>query len=185
VVKLLDYALIPAQHVIGNMGKSDVAVERMTDLRTGLADRRPLLCAPLFGRVAHAPQGGAYGFAYDRSVYGAIAYDRQSGAYGFAYDQASPVAAGRRALDKCGSPGCALVLEFVDGCGAYATGPNAAAGAGSDYTRTTAEDRALAQCRSAGGNCQVQVWTCNSTPGTEPPPTAPLEPGLYFGPLRR
>ena len=118
------------------------------------------------------------------SFYGAIAYDRQSGAYGFAYDQPSPVAAGRRALDKCGSPGCALVLEFADGCGAYATGPNAAAGAGSDYTRTTAEDRALAQCRSAGGNCQVQVWTCNSTPGTESP-IAPLEPGLYFGPLPR
>jgi len=121
------------------------------------------------------------------SFYGAIAYDRQSGAYGFAYDQPSPVAAGRRALDKCGSPGCTLVLEFVDGCGAYATGPNAAAGAGSDYTRTTAEDRALAQCRSAGGNCQVQVWTCNSTPGTEPL-TVPLEPpygGLYFRPAPR
>ena len=98
------------------------------------------------------------------SFYGAIAYDRQGGAYGFAYDQPSPVAAGRRALDKCGSPGCALVLEFADGCGAYATGPNAAAGAGNDYTRTTAEDRALAQCRSAGVNCQVKVWTCNRRP---------------------
>ena len=119
--------------------------------------------------------------------YGAIAYDRQGGTYGFAYDQPSPVAAGRRALDKCGSPGCALVLELADGCGAYATGPNAAAGAGSDYTRTTAEDRALAQCRSAGDDCQVKVWTCNSTPGTEPP-TWPLEPpydGLYFGPAPR
>jgi hypothetical protein len=105
------------------------------------------------------------------SFYGAIAYDRQGGAYGFAYDQPSPVVAGRRALDRCGSPGCALVLEFADGCGAYATGPNAAAGAGSDYTRTMAEDRALAQCRSAGGNCQVKVWACNSTPGTEPPAT--------------
>ena len=61
--------------------------------------------------------------------------------------------------DKCGSPGCALVIEFVDGRGAHATGPNAAAGAGSDYTPTTAENRALAQRRSAGGNCQVQVWT--------------------------
>jgi len=110
------------------------------------------------------------------SFYGAIAYD-----------QPSPVAAGRRALDKCGSPGCVLVLEFADGCGAYATGPNAAAGAGSDYTRTTAEDRALAQCRSAGGNCHVKVWTCNSTPGTEPL-TVPLEPpydGLYFAPAPR
>jgi hypothetical protein len=121
------------------------------------------------------------------SFYAAIAYDRQSGAYGFAYDQPSPVAAGRRALDRCGSPGCALVLEFGDGCGAYATGQNAAAGAGSDYTRAAAENRALAQCRSAGGNCQVKVWTCNSTPGTEPP-IAPLEPpydGLYFGPAPR
>ena len=144
-----------------------------------------VLLPSFYGAIAYDRQGGAYGFAYDQSVYGAIAFDRQSGAYGFAYDQPSPVAAGRRALDKCGSPGCALVLEFVDGCGAYATGPNAAAGAGSDYTRTTAEDRALAQCRSTGGNCQVQVWTCNSTPRTEPPPTAPLEPGLYFGPLPR
>ena len=162
--------------------------------RTGVSNMAALwilvsslvLLPSFYGVIAYDRQGGAYGFADDQSFYGAIAYDRQRGAYGFAYDQPSPVAAGRRALDKCGSPGCALVLEFVDGCGAYATGPNAAAGAGSDYTRTTAEDRALAQCRSsAGGNCQVQVWTCNSTPGTEPPPTAPLEPGLYFGPLRR
>jgi hypothetical protein len=54
-------------------------------------------------------------------------------------------------------------------------------------TRTAAENRALAQCRSAGGNCQVKVWTCNSTPGTLLP-IAPLEPpydGLYFGPAPR
>ncbi len=108
--------------------------------------------------------------------YAAIAYDPKSGAYGFAYDQLTPVAAGRRALEKCGSPGCALVLEFVDGCGAFATGPNAAVGTGIDYTRSTAEQKALTRCQALASNCQVKVWTCNSTPGIRPPvwPEEPL-----------
>ncbi|MGH8569350.1 MAG: hypothetical protein ACREXU_15415, partial [Gammaproteobacteria bacterium] len=39
----------------------------------------------------------------------------------------------------------------------------------------------------AAGRRALEVWTCNSTPGTEPP-TAPLEPpydGPYFAPAPR
>ena len=126
-----------------NQGRSlaPVAIMPASGTRTGVTNIMAalwilvsslVLLPSFYGAIAYDRQSGAYGFSYDPSFYGAIAYDRQSGAYGFAYDQPSPVAAGRRALDKCGSPGCALVLEFADGCGAYATGPNAAAGAGSD-----------------------------------------------------
>jgi len=107
--------------------------------------------------------------------YGAIAYDRQSGAYGFAYDQPSPVAAGR--LDKFGSPGCALVLEFVDGCGAYATGPNAAAGAGSKRLDAACGDiHAPAECDgevreiTADGYCTGYLGDMGV-----PPPHGPME----------
>jgi hypothetical protein len=118
--------------------------------------------------------------------YGAIAYDHPGAAYGYAYDQPSPVAAARLALQKCGTPSCVLVIEFADGCGAYATGPDALAGAGSDYTRTAAEQKALAQCQGQGGRCQVQVWACNSTPGAPwPVEPAPLYPGPYLGPTPR
>ena len=92
------------------------------------------------------------------SFYGAIAYDRQSGAYGFAYD--SPPRAWLRAGARSTSAGARVVRRCSSSrtlrCLRHRSERRAA---GSDYTRTTAEDGALAQCRSAGGNCQVQVWT--------------------------
>jgi tetratricopeptide (TPR) repeat protein len=100
-----------------------------------------------------------------RGLFGALAYDRRTGAYGFSYDYASRAEARDRALQKCG-PGCALVVEFANQCGAYATGEHAAEGWGMGLWRTEAESMALEACKSAGGNCQIQVWACTSRPGT-------------------
>jgi hypothetical protein len=102
--------------------------------------------------------------------YGAMAYDRQSGAVGWSYDHPSQKAANDRALRECLRYGsqCAVVVEFMNLCAAYATGPGTTAGWGRDYTRAAAEQRALKACQSRGAHCQIRVWACSSKPGSSP-----------------
>ena len=98
--------------------------------------------------------------------YGAIAYDRASGSWGASWDQPSQQAANTSALRECEkhTSGCAVVVEFLHFCGAYATGPGTTAGWGTDATRAAAEQRAVNACNSRGGPCEAKVWACNTTP---------------------
>lgn len=57
------------------------------------------------------------------------------------------------------------VVQRITGvaCGAYATGRSTGEGAASAPTRRDAEELAVLQCRTHGGQyCQVAAWTCNS-----------------------
>ncbi len=64
------------------------------------------------------------------------------------------------ALSKCGA-GCSVVLNFWDGCAAYAMGSNGARGWSVRRGPGTAERDALQFCRSYGGtNCTVRVHGC-------------------------
>ena len=97
---------------------------------------------------------------------GALAIDGNKGdKYGFSYDHAEMRQAEQRALKECGA-GCKVVFRFSSGCAAYAADQAKASsiyGWGTNANGPAAQDRALKECRAAGGaSCTVRVWGCNS-----------------------
>jgi hypothetical protein len=95
--------------------------------------------------------------------YGAIAYDLNRGAWGYGYNYDSDWQARNRALSECGWGGCKVYVSFNNSCGAVATdNSRGILGWGTSYTRSTAIERALYECRLRGGNCSLKVWSCTS-----------------------
>lgn len=106
----------------------------------------------------------ASAFAAVFNYYGAIAYDRPTGSWGASYDHPSQQVANDRALRECGkhASGCAVVLQVLNFCGAYATGPGTTAGWAINIDPGDAELLALRACDSRGGPCEVKVKVCNT-----------------------
>lgn len=97
---------------------------------------------------------------------GALAIDSNQGLqYGFAYDYPDLSQAQDRALSECGS-NCEVVLNFENGCAAYAADQvngSTAYGWGADFNAGNAQSRAISECQDRGGNaCVVRSWGCNS-----------------------
>jgi hypothetical protein len=128
---------------------------------------RPALPAP-----APAPAQGVSGV-----IYGA----RMPAAFGMAVGTGDRLAAHREAERRCSAagPGCRVLAEFTDACGAAAQGRRRSQGAlfitsdpgthvvtslspGSGATRAVAEAEALAACRSRdpGASCRVVASSC-------------------------
>ena len=102
--------------------------------------------------------------------FGAIAYDGQSNAYGVSWDANSQEAANQFALNKCAKNGnnCYVVVEYVNQCGAYATGPGDIWGKGTGGSRDVAQRFATSYCNQHGSGCAIRAWGCNSMSGGGP-----------------
>jgi hypothetical protein len=95
--------------------------------------------------------------------HGAIAYDFNRGTWGYGYNYGSDWQARNRALTECGWGGCKVYVTFQNACGALATDSSRRIhGWGTAYSRSTAIERALYECRIRGGNCTLKVWSCTS-----------------------
>lgn len=114
------------------------------------------------------------GFAMPRAGYGVIFATRTPGSgYGMVVAETDRLAAFRIAELRCsrGGPGCRLLAEFSETCGAVAHGERRAAvtsihaGAGPD--RAEAEADALAECRSRdqGASCRIVAAQCGNRNG--------------------
>lgn len=95
--------------------------------------------------------------------YGAIAYGAGTQAVGWAYDQPDSNTAERSALAYCKKHGddCELVASFSNSCAAVAAASNGKFAVGQGDTRDDAQSSALSRCaESAGGQCDIQAWSC-------------------------
>jgi hypothetical protein len=116
----------------------------------------------------------ASGFAVPRAGYGVIFATRTPGSgHGMVVAETDRLAAFRIAELRCsrGGPGCRLLAEFSETCGAVAQGERRAAitsvhaGAGPD--RGEAEADALAECRARdqGASCRIVATQCGNRNG--------------------
>jgi Domain of unknown function (DUF4189) len=96
-------------------------------------------------------------------AFGAIAVQGTNGNVGWSHDYGSKGEAREAALQQCG-PGCKAVLDFWNGCGAYAAdqdGGSTVWGTGIADNASQAQDTAVSNCESYGGNsCKVRAWGC-------------------------
>lgn len=97
-------------------------------------------------------------------AFGAIAISSEHGGVtGWSHDYGSKDRAEEVALQECG-PGCRVVLDFWNGCGAYAVDAEAGStvyGWGTGSTRRAAERKAIAGCEDNDGDqCVIKVWAC-------------------------
>ena len=95
--------------------------------------------------------------------FGAIAYGGKSHAYGYSFDHDNAASAERMAMTNCRKKGedCKVVASFSNACAAVASGAKDRFGAVKGASRKEAEAAALAACgKSAGGKCEIEVWTC-------------------------
>jgi hypothetical protein len=119
-----------------------------------------------------------------QGTYGVIFAARSpSGAYSLVISEGDRLAAHRTAEQRCsaGGPGCRVIAEFSQACGAVAQGvrraqgalfmtsdPNTytviSASAGSGANQAAAEGDALAECRSKDpqGSCRIVATQCGS-----------------------
>lgn len=99
--------------------------------------------------------------------WGALAIDANAGSrYGWAQGYAAKEDAMQRAKSECDARGggsCGVVLTFSNGCAAYAASESngRAYGWGHQASESAAKSRALSECGSRGGSCQVRAWACN------------------------
>jgi hypothetical protein len=92
-----------------------------------------------------------------KGSYGAIAYEPVQRAVGYSFDLKSARDAKVEALKQCGEPGCVVILNFRNACGALVRArgkPFTATGA----TREEAQTKALNRC--ADRKCEVIAWAC-------------------------
>jgi|GEM_PF-2422127 len=97
-------------------------------------------------------------------AFGAIAYGEKSHAFGYSFSQGDAARAERTALANCRKNGddCKVVSSFSNACAAVASGARDRFAAAEAKTREQAQAEALAACgRSAGGKCEVEVWSCS------------------------
>lgn len=117
---------------------------------------RLFVCAAIVFSAGHAYSAGS------------LAIDSGQGKqYGFSYNYSNFTKADQKALEECGY-GCNVVLRFEGQCAAYAADQasgSSAYGWGKSSTNTAAQNKALQECRSAGGNysnCIVRVYGCDN-----------------------
>ncbi len=97
-------------------------------------------------------------------AFGSLAVQsRQSGNVGYSHDYSTKDGADEEALQECG-PGCDVVVQFWNGCGAYAADMDKGStvyGWGTGSSRSVAQDSAIEHCEDEGGNaCKIRVWAC-------------------------
>jgi hypothetical protein len=97
-------------------------------------------------------------------AFGALAIQSNHGGnIGWSHNYNTKEDAEDRAMSECG-PHCTVVLDYWNGCAAYATdqsGGSTVYGWGTGDTRGNAEDSAQQQCEEHGGDqCTIQVWSC-------------------------
>ena len=97
-------------------------------------------------------------------AFGSLALQsNHGGQFGWARGYATKDEADEAALQECGA-GCTVVLQFWDGCGAYAADQASGStvyGWAVGHTRGEAESKAVTECVNQGGSaCQVKVWSC-------------------------
>jgi len=97
-------------------------------------------------------------------AFGSLALrSNQGDQFGWAKGYATKDEADEAALQQCGAD-CTVVLQFWDGCGAYAADQDHGStvyGWAVGHDRGEAESRAIAECVNHGGTtCQVRVWSC-------------------------
>jgi hypothetical protein len=95
-------------------------------------------------------------------AFGALALS-DDGASGWSHNYPSKGRAREEALQQCG-PGCRVVLDYWNGCGAYAAdsaSSSSANGWGTGKSRNAAQNLAVSECEDHGGDtCTIQVWAC-------------------------
>lgn len=95
--------------------------------------------------------------------FGAIAYGERSHAFGYSFDHDSAAAADRVAMTNCKKRGddCKIAASFSNTCAALASGAKDGFAVAKAASRKQAEADAVAACvKTAGGKCEVEVWTC-------------------------
>lgn len=119
--------------------------------------------------------------------YASLAIDQRAGdQYGWAVNYGSQSEADERALSECednSSEECHIVLRFTGGCGAYVVerGNSSLYGWGTADTRAAAENRAMDEARTRGGqNLAVRVWGCNGGELTHSQEGEELLKGVFF-----
>jgi hypothetical protein len=99
-----------------------------------------------------------------RRWWGAIAYSAKDKKFGWSVDWNTENAAKQEALRRCSKQGaaCKVIAAFENECGAVAADGNIVTW-GTAYLSAKAQQRALLECRKAGGkNCAVEVWACST-----------------------
>jgi hypothetical protein len=117
---------------------------------------RPVQPVPLTPRSGSSRGGGGLG-----DHFGAIAFSKNTGTLGYSYDYGSDGAAQQAALQSCGND-CAVVVSFINACGALAVGAGRGYGTGWAQSREEAESIALRYCASNTSECGISRWTCTS-----------------------
>lgn len=99
----------------------------------------------------------ACGGGADPTARGAIAYDTSTKNGAISVNYASQPEANSDALAKCGTAGCAVLLEFSGNgtCGAIAVASNGAWGVASGGSKELADTRAVSDCLKRGGGVCV------------------------------
>ena len=141
---------VEAQHVGGNPGPC------------------PGGAAPVNGSCGSPSNAGIGVNAQPREIwrdrYGAIAASAGGSNVGTAKDQNSMRAARKVAMKKCVGPACKIVVEYVNGCGSVAWGPQNGGVASYAYGENfgAATEKALRKCRDGGGGeCETTGTTCS------------------------
>jgi hypothetical protein len=99
-----------------------------------------------------------------RRWWGAIAYSAKDKGYGWSADWNAESDAKQDALRRCSNQGaaCKVVAVYENECGAVAADGNIVTW-GTAYLRANAQQRALLECKKAGGkNCAIEVWACST-----------------------
>jgi hypothetical protein len=98
-----------------------------------------------------------------RRQWGAIAYSTKDKGAGWAYGFNDLSAAKAEAMQRCSKQGsaCKLWAYFENECGALAADGSIVTW-GTANQRQDAQQRALLECRKAGGkNCAIEAWVCS------------------------
>lgn len=98
-----------------------------------------------------------------RRQWGAIAYSTPDEGAGWSFGFNDVDAAKKEALRRCALQGkaCQLWAYFENECGAVAADGKIVTW-GTAYLKENAQQRALLECRKAGGkNCTIEAWACS------------------------
>ena len=96
--------------------------------------------------------------------YGAVALDLKTNTYGYSSKQASEQASKQAALADCGKKGCKVFHTYSNSCTAMAYGW--VSGRGNffmigDENIQLAQQKALGNCQSQYGNCEIVMSECS------------------------
>jgi hypothetical protein len=98
-----------------------------------------------------------------QKAWGAIAYSAKDKGFGFSDGWNDLAQAKKVAMDNCAKHGaeCKLWAYYDHSCGAIAADGNTVTW-GTSNVKATAEQRAMEECKKAGGrNCAVEVSVCS------------------------